>query len=168
MATTRTLSFYGYKLGLDSASITATFDGTPIHTGAVSNENDDIIFTHTVPITEVTVDQIPQQMTNDQVPLLTTEHIVLVACTAGTVRISDVRSPRLDAWDELPLILDAANYGFPGQPATNFDAKYDVQLDGVSQTIERLEQATGGWHYTVPTGSTLCFKIRVFNHVQMP
>jgi hypothetical protein len=167
MATSRTLSFRGYKLGLDTATITVTINGQQIYSGPVNNDTDAEIFSYIVPVTEITSAQIPQEMTNDIIPVITTEYAVVVECTAGTMRVSDVRTPRLDAFDELPLILDGDNYGFPGQPATNFDSKYDVHLNLQPITVERLEQATGGWHHTVAAGNRLSFKIRVMNHVQI-
>ena len=165
MANSRTLSFRGYKLGLDTATINATINGQSIYSGPINNDSDAEIFNYIVPVTEVTPSQIPQEMTNDIIPVITTEYSIVVECTAGTMRLSDVRTPRLDAFDELPLILDGDNYGFPGQPATNFDSKYDVKLNLQPITVERLEQATGGWHHTVPAGSRLSFKIRVMNHI---
>lgn len=168
MATSRTLSFYGYKLGLDTATINATINGQSLYTGPINNDSDAVIFTYVVPVTEVDIGQIPQQMTNDVIPLITTEYSVVVECTSGTVTIADIRTPRLDVNDEVPLILDGDNYSFPGHPAANFDCKYDVKLNLQPTTVERLEQATGGWHYIVPAGSRLSFKIRVMNHIQIP
>jgi len=148
--TTRTLTFTGMKVGADPTVISATFDGVNIFSGADIPDAD-----------------VPNPLSNDSIPFMTSSHTVTVECVSGTAIIVDVTSPDLDSWDEVPVIPDPEHFGYPtpNYPAQNEDPKYQVKLNGVPVVIERTQQSLGAWYQQVPGGSTLEYTILVSNRV---
>jgi len=165
--TTRTLTFTGMKMGADPTVISATFDGVNIFSGAIANMELGTLFTHDITVNDIPDADVPNPLSNDSIPFMTSSHTVTVECVSGTAIIVNVTSPDLDSWDEAPVIPDPEHFGYPtpDYPAQNEDPKYQVKLNGVPVVIERTQQSLGAWYQQVPGGSTLEFTILVSNRV---
>jgi hypothetical protein len=162
---TRTLTFTGMKLGADPTAISVDFDGVSIFSGAISNTELGTLFTHDITVNDIPAASVPNPLTNDAIPFLTSTHTVSVECISGATIVVDVTSPPLSVNDETPVIPDPENFGFPtpDYPAQHDDPKYEVTLDGVPVIIQRQQGSQGAWYYQVPAGSTLAFKVMIYN-----
>ena len=162
---TRTLTFTGMKLNADPTAISVDFDGVDIFSGAISNTELGTLFTHDITVNDIPAASVPNPLTNDAIPFLTSTHTVSVECISGATIVVDVTSPSLNVNDETPVIPDPENFGFPTpyHPAQNNDPKYEVTLDGVPVIIQRQQGSQGAWYYQVPAGSTLAFKVMIYN-----
>ena len=162
---TRTLTFTGMKSSADPTAISVDFDGVEIFSGAISNSEVGTLFTHDITVNDIPAANVPNPLTNDAIPVLTSTHTVSVECISGATIIVNVTSPPLNVADEIPVIPDPANFGFPtpNYPAQNDDPKYEVTLNGVPVIIQRQQGSQGAWHYEVPAGGILQFKVMIHN-----
>ena len=162
---TRTLTFTGMKMSADPTVISVNFDGVNIFSGAIASQDLGTLFTHDITVDDIPSASVPNPLTNEAIPFLTSTHTVSVQCVSGITTVVNVTSPPLSVTDECPVIPDPVNFGFPtpDHPAQTEDPKFDVLLDNVPVAIQRQEGSMGAWYYEVPSGSTLQFKIMIYN-----
>jgi hypothetical protein len=160
----RTISITGFKTSLDDAVITATVNGNLAYTGPVSNTEIAALFSTDIDVTAMTIEEsnpavapgnsIETDINIDQFdPVLIT-----VICESGSIKIVDVESTPLqvDFFTTVSLTPQALSTDNPDFTIT--DPKFDVELDGIPQSVSRLDGLIGAWYYEVPAGSTLSFK----------
>ena len=176
---TRTLTFTGYKLGTSNAEITVVFDGETVYSGSVTNDKLETIFTHTIPVTSVDLADFPNPGSPEVIPIITSNHTVRVTCNQGSIALENVTTPALTEHDNFAVVQDPLWFVetfelIHGQqhdrtaplPATSreatVDPKFDVSLDGLAVNNAQPGEP-GPWTYTIPTNSTLEFKIMIRN-----
>jgi hypothetical protein len=177
---TRTLTFTGYKLGTNNAEITVSFDGETVFSGSVTNDSLGTIFTHTIPVTSVDLADFSNPGSANIIPIITSSHTVRVTCTQGSIALETVTSPALNETDNFSVIPDplwfVETYSIihgqehdrtaplpPAPREATVDPKYHVTLDGSAVNNQVTSNDNGLYTQTIPTNSTLEFKIMIRN-----
>lgn len=167
----RTISITGFKTSLDDAVITATVNGNPAFSGSVSNTEIAPMFSTDIDITALTIEEYyPPAPANSIDPNTSVDAYdaisVSITCISGSIKVASVESTPLqvDFFTTVsPTPQALGNNTNPDFSVT--DPKYDVTLDGVAQSVSRLDGLNGAWYYEVPSGSTLSFKAMVRRRV---
>lgn len=153
--TTRTVKMFGLAYGSSPAEIAVTVDGSNIYSGTVTTENVAVPMLPNLDLVGTTVEfcnfEIPMEFSGTK-PMTCT-------VSGGTVVFAQIRANYCVYANTDPVIGSGPD-GFFNIDGLG-DARSNVFIDGVAQTINHDEELNGTWWFAVPAGSTLTYDLDI-------
>ena len=153
--TTRTVKLFGLAYGSSPAEIAVTLDGAPVYTGTVTT-NDTLV--PSLPNLEIA--NTTAEFCEFEIPL-DFEGTKAMTCsvTNGTVIFAQILANYCVIANTDPVI-GTGSTGFSSIDGIG-DARSNVSINGVAQTVNHTEELSGTWWFIVPSGSTLSYDLDV-------
>jgi hypothetical protein len=152
--TTRTVKIFGQGFGSTPAEISVTLNGNVIYTGAVSTLDQPVYALPNLDLTSVVPELCDFEIGMD------TNGTVPMTCTVlnGTVIFAQILANYCVIANTDPVVGTGPDVF--GSTDGLGDARSNVAIDGVAQTINH-EELAGTWWFTVPNGSVLTYDLDI-------
>jgi hypothetical protein len=153
--TTRTVKMFGLAYGSSPAEIAVTLDGVSVYTGTVTTADTPVPFLPNLEIANTTV-----EFCNFEIPM-DTNGIIPMTCTvlSGAVIFAQINANYCVIANTDPVIGTGPD-GFNNIDGAG-DARSNVYINSIPQSINHTEELSGSWWFTVPAGSTLTYDLDV-------
>jgi hypothetical protein len=153
--TTRTVKMFGLAYGSNPAEIAVTLDGVSVYTGTITTTDAPLPSLPELEIANSTVDFCSFEIPMDSSGILPMTCEVL----SGTVIFDQIKANYCTIADTDPVIGSGPDL-YKSIDGT-VDARTNVSIDGVAQSVNQADEFSGSWWFVVPAGSTLTCDLNV-------